>query len=686
MTVAAPAQPGGPAGSAAGTAGAAVYPRLFRPLKLAGLRLDNRIVMSAMETNLAGADGSVTPEQLAYYAERARGGAGMVIVEFTCVDRTEGLGSSPQLSLDSPHLLAGHARLADTIRAAGARACLQLHHAGRQTGHRILGGRQPVAPSAVQSPLFRSVPRALEAAEIERLVEAFGRAAGLAVAAGYEAIELHGAHGYLLGQFLSPFTNKRDDAWGGDEVRRLAFPRAVLAAVKARAGVGVPVIYRLSAEEFVEGGLTIEQTERLAPALVAAGADALHVSTGVAERLDTNVDPISTAEGWRLPLARRIRAAVGAPVIGVGVIRRPEMAEAALHRGDADAIALGRALLADPDWPNKVRRGRETEIRPCTSCNWCIDRLGRSLPIGCAENPRVGRELDPPLSLTGADRPALVVGGGPGGMAAALLLDQVGFRTRLVERRAHLGGGLIASAVPPGKDKLFWYLAYLERRLAASGVRVDTGTDLNEEALAAAAPAFLVLATGARTRDLAIEGSADARVVQAYDLLMGDLANGADGLLSGAGPVVVYGGGETGCETAELLAERGLDVVLVSRSPARRMARAAEFVYRRRLIDAIEANPRIQVRAETHLTRFGRDTAQLTAADGSVEAVPARLIVLAQGRDAGSDLEAAARCLGLDYVTTGDARDIRRIGEAVNEAYLAVRERTAKDLPPLLAC
>jgi 2,4-dienoyl-CoA reductase-like NADH-dependent reductase (Old Yellow Enzyme family)/thioredoxin reductase len=674
-----PARPGFPTEAAATDA----YPRLFSPWSLAGLRLDNRIVMAAMETNLAAADGSVTPEQLAYYRERARGGTGMVIVEFTCVDRTEGLGASPQLSLDSPHLIAGHARLADTIRAAGARACLQLHHAGRQTGRRILGGRQPVAPSAVSSPMFRSPPRALEGDEIERLVEAFGRAAGLAVAAGYEAIELHGAHGYLLGQFLSPFTNRRDDAWGGDAERRLAFPTAVIAAVKARVGAAVPVIYRLSAAEFVDGGLTIEDTERLAPALAAAGADALHVSTGVAERLDTNVDPISTAEGWRLPLARRIRATAGVPVIGVGVIRRPEMAEAALARGDADAIALGRALLADPDWPAKVRAGRADAIRPCTSCNWCIDRLGRTLPVGCAENPRVGRELDPPLPRTGAGRPALVVGAGPGGMAAALLLDQVGFATRLVERRSRLGGGLIASAVPPGKDKLFWYLEHLERRLAASGVRVETGVELDDAALEAAAPAFLVLATGARTRGVALDAAPDAAVVQAYDLLMGDLGETA---LPQTGPVLVYGGGETGCETAELLAERGHDVVLVTRSPARKMARAAEFVYRRRLIDAIAANPRIQVREKTHLTAVRDGTAQLAAADGTVETVPAALVVLAQGRDAGSELDAAARRLGLAHVTIGDAREIRRIGEAVNEAYLAVREFTAQSEPPLLAC
>jgi 2,4-dienoyl-CoA reductase-like NADH-dependent reductase (Old Yellow Enzyme family) len=661
------------------------FSHLFEPIALAGLRLENRLLMAAMETNMAAADGGVTPEQIAYYRERGRGGAAMVIVEFTCVDRTEGLGSAPQLSLDSPHLISGHARLAEAIRATGARACLQLHHAGRQTSPRILGGRQPVGPSAVESWMFRTPPRALAHEEIERLVEAFARSAGWAVAAGYEAIELHGAHGYLLGQFLSPFTNRRDDAWGGDAERRLAFPTAVIRAVKRRVGPDVPVVYRLSAEEFVEGGLTVAETERLAPALVAAGADALHVSTGVAERLDTNVDPISAPEGWRLPLARRIRAAAEVPVIGVGVIRKPEMAEAALADGDCDLIALGRALLADPQWPAKVRAGRTGEIRPCTSCNWCIDRLGRNLAVGCAENPRAGREMDPPLPAFGAGRPALVVGGGPGGMAAALLLQDCGFATVLAERRGQLGGGLIASAVPPGKDKLFWYLDYLKARIAASGVRVETGRDVLPEQLAAGpgAPAAVVLASGARTREVPISGAQPGRLLQAYDLLMEP--ERIDELPPGAA-VLVYGGGETGCETAELLAERGFAVTLVTRSPAKRMARAAEFVYRRRLLEAIAGNANIRVRDETYLVAVAEETATLAASDGSRDEVAAQVVVLAQGRDPGTELAAAAAAAGIPHAVIGDARTIRRIGEAVNEAYLAVRELAARERPAGLAC
>ncbi len=654
------------------------FPRLSDPFDLAGLRLANRLVMAAMETNMAAPDGSVTPELVAWYAERARGGAGMVTVEFTCVDRTEGLGAAPQLSLDSPHLIGGHARLAEAIRAGGARACLQLHHAGRQTTPRMIGGRQPVAPSAFQSPMYRVAPRALEAGEIERLVEAFARAAGWAIGAGYEAIELHGAHGYLLGQFLSPHTNRRDDAWGGDEARRLAFPAAVIRAVKDRVGAAGPLIYRMSAAEFVPGGLAIEDTERLAPHLVAAGADAIHVSTGIAERIDTNVDPISTPEGWRLPFARRIRAATGAPVIGVGVIRRPEMAEAAVAEGDCDLVALGRALIADPLWPQKALSGQARTIRPCTSCNWCIDRLARMVPVGCAENPRAGRERDPPLPRTGGGRRALVVGGGPGGIAAALLLDGAGFSVTLAEARAALGGGLVASANPPGKDKLFWYRDYLVARLADSAVTVLAGTRVDAAFLATFAPAVLVVATGARTRPRAIPGADRPHVADAYDLLMEEPP-----ALPGEGPAIVYGGGETGCETAELLAHRGVAVTIVTRSPARRMARAAEFVYRRRLLQAIADNPLISVRDNTHLLSIGADTVVLGTHEGE-ETVPARLVVLAQGRDPGSDLLAAAAARKIPARVIGDAAGIRRIGEAVNEAYLAVRH--VLDEPVDLPC
>ena len=638
---------------------------LFQPLQLGTLRLPNRIIMAPMETNLAGPSGEVTPAMVAYYAERAAGGVGMVTVEFTCVDRHDGLACAPQLSLDSPHLISGHARLAEAIQAAGALACLQLHHAGRQTVPAIIDGRQPVGPSEFRSPVYRVGPRAMDEADIERVIKQFARAAGYARSAGYDAIELHGAHGYLLGQFLSPWTNLRDDAWGGDFERRLAFPLAVIKVVKDRIGA-MPLIYRLSADEMVEGGLTIQDTTAIAPRLAEAGVDALHVSTGVAERIDVNVEPIHYADAWRLPLARQIRASVSVPVIGVGVIRDPETANAAIRRGDVDCIALGRALLADPQWPAKARDGLSEKIRPCTSCNWCIDRLAHNRHIGCAENPRTGREQDLPIPKITSGERAVVVGGGPGGLVAALMLEQAGFNTTLFEKRDSLGGGLIASAAPPGKDKIGRYRDYLLRQIADSKVDVKLSCTPTAGEIAQLAPSLVILAMGASTRPLDIPGGDLPHVAQAYDAVMDDTALGQD-------PIVVLGGGETGCEVAELAAIRGHQVVLISRSPIKQLARSAEAIYRRHLVKKLRENPKITIHAGATLLRITPTAVDIRQENGELLSVPAGQVLAALGRQLDSRLGEALAAMHIPTATIGDARHISRIGEAVRDAYFAVR-------------
>ena len=642
-----------------------VFPLLFSPVRLGRLTLPNRLVMAAMETNLADASGGVTEALLAHYRRRAEGGVGMVTVEYTCIDQRHGKGSPIQLALDTDALVAGHARLARAIADAGAVPCLQLHHAGRQTSPRFIAGRQPVAPSVHPSPMFRTAPRALDDVEIEALVVRFADAAARAVAAGYAAVELHGAHGYLLGQFLSPWTNRRDDAWGGDAARRLAFPTAVVRRVKAAIG-DRPLVYRLSAEEFVPGGIDPGEAAAAARALVAAGADAIHVSTGVAERLDTNVDPIAAAEGWRLGHARRIRQALrgAAPVIGVGVIRSPQLAEAAIAEGSADLIALGRALLADPDWARKAAGGRAGSIRPCTSCNWCIQRLGQHGPIGCAENPAVGRDHEAGPAVR-RDRPrAVVVGGGPGGMAGAAMLADAGWRVVLFEASPRLGGGIDVSARPPFKDKLLWYRDHLVRRLGEAGVAVRCGTVADDAAILREAPDFVLLATGSTDRATTLATGGIVR--SAYEVLAGRQA-------LGPGPVVVYGGGETGCETAELAAAEGWEVCLVSRSPARQLARSAEFVYRRTLLARIHAHPRIVVVAEARLGVTTAGAVVLEQADGGRRVIAAGQVLLAQGRSPSAGLAAGLEAAGVPHAVIGDARRGGRIGEAVNDAWEAVR-------------
>ncbi|WP_211306239.1 FAD-dependent oxidoreductase [Fulvimonas soli] len=661
------------AGDSRGRMSTLRYPHLFSPIQLGVLKIPNRVVMAPMSTQLGGSDGRVTERQIAFYRARAEGGVGLIIVEFCCVDRATGLSEHRQLSLDTPAHLEGHRRLVEAIRDAGAVACLQLQHGGAGVPRALVEGGVAVGPSDVRSRRdpSRLTARALTGAQIEYLIDCFGRTAALGVQAGYQAFELHGAHGYLLTQFLSPLTNHRDDDWGGDEERRLRLPRRVIACVKHAIGQR-PLSFRLSADEFSPDGLGIEDMVRIAPKLVEAGVDVLHVSMGTGYTgLDKVIDPMSAPEGWRLPYARRIRQAVSVPVISVGQIRWPATAEAAIARGDADMIALGRPLLADPAWAGKARRGDDDDICPCTSCNFCVtSHAGPHGVIGCAENPRTGRELDPPFgSDARCEGSAVVVGGGPGGMATALMLDQAGYRTKLYEARASLGGGLIASAAPPFKDKLDWYRQYLERQLARSGVETATSSHVDAATLIRLRPDIVILAGGARAVRMEIDGIDGENVLDAYDVLMGD----ARGLAStGAMRIVVYGGGETGCETAEYLAGRGHEVVLVSRSPAEQLARSAEAIYRGVLLKRLFANAQVRIVDRSEIVAIRAGSVTLKDGDGATAEIACDRVLIAQGRRPDDAFAQALKAAGIPFVAIGDAHHGGRIGDAVHSGYAAV--------------
>lgn len=658
-------------------AAGAAYPLLFSPFQLGALSLPNRVVMAPMSSSLADDMGFVTPELVAFVRERALGGTGLVIVEFTCVDASYGVGEKCQPRIDRDEHIAGHARMVRAITSAGARACLQLHLPGQYVVGSGDDGALPVAPSNVFARDGRQIARALDTDQVARLVRRFAQAARRAVLAGYQAIEIHGAHGYLPMAFLSPRKNRRDDAWGGDFERRMAFPLAIARALREELGAERPLIYRLSAAEFVEAGLTLDDMERIAPRLAQAGCDALHVSSGAVEgALDKIVDPMSAGEGWRFPLGRRLRAAAGIPVIAVGPVRWPATAERALAEGDADLIALGRPLLADPHWANKARAGDLAGITPCTNCNWCMERVRGHLAIGCAETPGTGHEAESDARLTApCGSVAVVVGAGPGGLQAAYELDRLGYATHLFEARSDVGGGLVTSAAPPFKQPLRWYQDHLRHRLALSATTVHLGHMAQAGELLALRPSVAIIATGSRVREWPLPGGAAGSlpVLDATDLLTGVIELGS------ASPVVVYGGGETGCETAEYLAVRGAQVILVTRSGLKEMARAAEPMYRKQLRARLGTNPRVRILSHATITRIDADGVLLELADDEPRMVPAAALVMAQGREPASDLAPLLRAAGVACAAIGDADAIGRIGDAVHAAHRAVRRLVAEN-------
>jgi len=395
------------------------------------------------------------------------------------------------------------------------------------------------------------------------------------------------------------------------------------------------------------------------------------------------VEPMSMPEGWRIPYAARIRAATGVPVIAVGQIRWPETGEQAVASGDADLIALGRPMLTDPEWANKAKAGRRDLIRPCTSCNWCISPHPGRVQVGCAENPRTGTELDPPIPADmGKGKRAVVIGAGPGGASAALLLQQSGFETHIFETREFTGGGIIASATPPGKDKLFWYSDYLSNRLAESAVVRHFGKRAELKDIIALDPDVAILAAGTRRIDLPIEGLDDPIVMDAYDLLMRERDLG---LVEGQ-HAIVYGGGETGCETAEFCAHHGVHVTLVSRSPADKLARSAEWVYRMGLLRRLHENPLITIVDNSHVRGVGNRKVTIETG-GVAREIEADRLLLAQGRRSADELAAALGDAGIAVSVVGDSRQVGRIGDAVHMSYRAVQALSAQYAKtPKLAC
>jgi 2,4-dienoyl-CoA reductase (NADPH2) len=659
------------------------FPTLFSPFKIRDVELPNRVVMAPMSTELGGTSGEVTDAMIAFYTERAKGGFGLIIVEYTCVDVATGRAHEYQLTLEGRDNLPGHKRLTQSVHAAGAKIFMQMQHSGQYAVAKLLPDGMPVGPCDVFHPRKTEwqLCRAATDAEIRKWIVSFANTAALAIEAGYDGVEMHAAHGYLLLQFLSPRANQRTDEWGGPEENRLAFPLAVIRAIRAAIG-NAPFIFRISVDEFRAGGLTIEDMERIAPLMVEAGVDALHCSAGwgTGRGMEKILEPMNEAEGWRIPYAKRIKDVAHVPVIAVGQIRWPQMAEDALVSGQTDLIALGRPSLADPEWPNKARDGRIGDIRPCTSCNFCLSFPEGRHFVNCAENPRTGTELDPGITPDiGQGKTAAIIGGGPGGMAAALMLDQAGFETHLFEAAPRLGGGLVVSATPPGKDKLFWYRDYLERQINQSGVVQHLGKMASVEQVQALAPSVTMVAAGTARRDLDIPGIEGPNVYDAFALLNGDTTL----VLAPGKYAIVYGGGETGCETAEYLAHYGVKVTLVSRSGIHQLARAAEPIYRGALAARLAENPLIEIMADTHVTNVTKDGVHLS----NDTALKADWLFIAQGRDSNRGMADALEAAGMPCTLIGDALKGGRIGDAVHGAYravLALADPTSAPLP--VAC
>ncbi len=533
------------------------FEKVLEPIQIGPMKVKNRIVMPSMVTNYATTDGAVTERFKTYHQTRAKGGVGLITVEATYV-HPSGKGFQNQLGIYKDELIPGLKSLTEVVHGCGAKIAVQLYHAGRQTTSKVTG-MSVVAPSPIPCPVKQEMPRELSLDEIKELVEAFGQAARRAKEAGFDTVEIHGAHGYLLNQFLSPYSNKRTDEYGGAFENRMRFPLEVVKKVREEVGEDFAVIYRMSAEEYVPGGLTLEDTRVFARKLVEAGIDALHISGGVYESSAMIIQPAAIPQGCFVENAAAIKEAINGevPVIVVGRIKDPVMAEQILREGKADLVAMGRALLADPELPKKVSEDRVEEIRKCIGCNQgCIDRLFQDLDITCLANALTGYEAEFDIETPAEKKKkVLVIGGGPGGLEAARVAALRGHEVVLYEKQAELGGQMRIAAVPPYKEEINDLTAFLINQVKKSDIVIEMGREADERTVQEIRPDAVIVATGSEPIIPKIPGVDQEKVVTAHEVLMGSVSVGEK--------VVIIGGGLVGCETAEFLADKGKQVTVV---------------------------------------------------------------------------------------------------------------------------
>ncbi len=523
--------------------------KILEPITFANgrLRVKNRVVMPPMGMGYAHEDGRVSDKVIEYYRARARSGVGMMVVE-NCIIDPDVLGVGPELQLHNEIHLPGLQQLAEVIKGFGAVAGLQLNHMGRQT---TLG--KPVAPSPIPISEKGPAPRVLNTDDIQYVTDEFVRAAGWVKQVGFDFVELHGAHGYLMCEFMSPVSNRRDDEYGGDFERRLKFPLQIIEGIRQVCGEDFPIQFRLSGSEYVPGGLTVDQTAQIASRLVEAGVSSISVSAGNWQTLRYIMAPMFMPPAYLADDAARIRAAVNVPVIAVGRIHSVDIAEDVLQKGKADLVAVGRGLIADPDWVRKLEEGRKDDIRPCISCNACVDLVSRAQEARCTVNAYLGREQNG-LEAPPHKRHILVVGAGPAGMEAARIAASRGHKVTLVEKGSRLGGKLIVSAAAPSKTEMNSFINYLSCQNKKLGVSIHTDTALDQSMVLSMAPDIIINATGSFPVVPPIEGAKQENVFVAEEVMLERQSAGKR--------VAIVGGGGTGCEAAEWLVARGHEVAI----------------------------------------------------------------------------------------------------------------------------
>jgi 2,4-dienoyl-CoA reductase-like NADH-dependent reductase (Old Yellow Enzyme family)/thioredoxin reductase len=651
---------------------------LFSPFSIRGIELKNRIVMPPMTTNFAAEDGGVTDNMVDYYEARAEGGVGYIVVEAACIEPAGKLMAF-SLGIWDDDKVPGFKRIVEACHKHGAKVALQIAHAGRQTTP-MFTGEPTRGVSPLADPLTGELPIELTTDDIHDLLGKFEEAARRAVEAGFDAVEIHMAHGFLLAQFLSPHFNRRTDTYGGGLAGRLKFPLEVITAVRRVVGKDYPLQCRLNLEEAVPGGRKLSETLLLLPVLQDAGIDCFHFTTSVysdliyAPRLPqwaSNIANMGTPLACYTHLAKQAKGVLKVPVIAANRIKDPLTAEMVLREGRCDLVSMGRALIADPELPNKAKVGDIDDINPCIGCNeGCVQRLNFSSPITCTVNPSVGREKELEIKSAVAKKKVFVAGGGPGGMEAARVAALRGHNVTLYEKSDRLGGQLNLACMPPTKQELAETVIWLSRQVHKAGVKVKLNMEMTLEEIEKEKPDVLVVATGAGPTNVDIKGADGANVVTAWDIL-----SGRDWVpfrldLSPA-KVVVVGGGELGSEVADLLAEGNKAVTIVTSTED--IALEVNTMLRPALMSRLAFNG-VRIITQARVKEITEDGV-IYEKDGCEETITGLdAVVLAVGVKPVNKLVTEAKGKVSELHIIGDAKEQRKALDAIGEGASIARD------------
>ena len=636
---------------------------LFTPAKIGNCEIPNRLIVPAMVMNLCTEDGMITERYIKYIEEKAKGGWGMIITEDYAVNvNAKGYKFIPGLYNDEQ--IEGNKKLTEAVHKYESKIFCQMYHPGRQSKHDVNGNVQPVAPSAIKDPFCMDLPREITVEEIHQIVKDFGSTAKRVKEAGFDGIEIHAAHGYLISEFLSPFTNKRVDEYGGCFENRTRILDEIYACIRENVGKDFPVQVRVSANEYLLGGRTEADTFELVRHLDELGVDAIHVSNGMyaSPVIRQIIAPMYTEHAFNMNTAEMVRKLVSCPVIVTNRINSPKMADTILKMGKADFIGMGRGSLADPYLPAKAKAGQFENIRYCIGClQGCEAGLLAGTCATCLVNPRVGREYENPMEKTENPKKVMVIGGGPAGLMAAETAAKIGHDVTVYEAGSWLGGQFRSAAFPPGKGELSTFVSSLRKSLIDLKVPVNMGVEVTEEMIRDEKPDAVIIATGAKPLTPPIKGMLGENVVNAEDVLLGN----KDVM---PGPVVVCGGGEVGGETAHFLTQSCQDItliemrddILVDMFPLMKM-QLMEYIR--------EAG--IKVLTGAKVSEITENSVSYTDSYGTLHSVPAATVVSAFGYKAYNPLEEAAKKYCNNVKVVGCAVKAGNALVAVREGYEA---------------